>query len=157
MFGVALVVADEHVVGVVLEVVLDVGAHLIAGREVERCAGACVHGQHVEVFVAAEVLGKQRHVVALEYVAREIAFGLVRELARLADEFFAIQRLHEQVHAACFARGLHEAQRLAVFAQAVVAALGVLEEVADRVGLGRGLRGHLGLSLSGGNGPLQTA
>src|SRR2546427_8580143 len=54
--GIALVVADQHMVGVVFQVVLDAGAHAVPGRQVGGLAAARVDRQHVEVLVAAEVL-----------------------------------------------------------------------------------------------------
>ena len=139
---IALVVRDQHVVRIVLQVVDDAGAHVVVGRQVGDLAGPGVHRQDVEVLVAAEVLLVEHHVGAFPEEIADVARGFAGELARFAHERAAVKRLHEDVHArraAVRAGRLHEAQRLAVFGQAEVAALGVAEEVLQRIA--RRLRG----------------
>lgn len=133
--GIAPVVADQHMVGVVFQVVLDAGAHAVPGRQVGGFAAARVDRQHVEVLVAAEVLLVEHHVRALPEEVADVALGLGRDAAWLAHRGAALQRLHMDVHArrmAVHADGLHEAQRLSIIGQAEEAALRIAEEVLDR-------------------------
>ncbi|MNX22226.1 hypothetical protein D3C86_522050 [compost metagenome] len=143
-FGVALVVADQDVFGVVFEVVLDARAHALVGSQVGDRARLGVDGQHVVVLIAAKILLVQHDVRALPEIGADVARGFAGELAGLAHQLAALQRLDVDVHAggvAVDAGGLHEGERLAVFRQAEIAALRIAEEVFQGIGAGRRLRG----------------
>ncbi|MNI45514.1 hypothetical protein D3C73_999410 [compost metagenome] len=142
--GVALVVADQDVVGVVFEIVFDAGARAFIRGQVGDLAGLGVDGQHVVVLVAAKVLLIEHHVGALPEVVGDIAGGFAGESAGFAHQLAALQRLHINVHAgrlAVHAGGLHESQRPAVVGQAEKATFRIAEKVLERIGAGRRLGG----------------
>jgi len=150
-------VLDEDVLGVIPQVVHDAGLDLGEGREVLQVAGGHVHGHHVEVLVAAEVLDVEDVAVALPEVAGDVAGRLRGDALGLGEVGSAAvggQGHHVHVHAVLV--GGHEAQHLPVGGDPEHGAFGVAEEGLDGVALGRGRAGG-GKRRQGGGGQQATA
>ncbi|KAG0921723.1 hypothetical protein G6F32_014976 [Rhizopus arrhizus] len=92
-FGVALVVADQDVVGIVFQVVFDAGAGAFIRGQVGDLAGLGVDGEHVVVLVAAEVLLVEDDVAALPEIIADVAGGFAGQLAGLAHQLAAVPHL----------------------------------------------------------------
>jgi len=133
--GVAPVVDHEDVSRIIRQIVLDTRAHPGARRKVGDLAALKVDRDDVRVLVTTEVLFEQDGVAALPVIRADVARGFAGEPPRFADRLASVQRLHEHVEPAWIAvhrDGLHEAERLAVFAEPEVRLLRVAEEIADR-------------------------
>ena len=72
----ALIVLYQDVLRVVPQVIHDGGLDLLDGREVLDIATLHVHGNHMEIFIAAEILGEEKMIIALPEIARDVTGGL---------------------------------------------------------------------------------
>src|SRR5690606_40838112 len=73
-FGVAAVMADQDMVRIVLQVVLNAGAYAGKRRQVGKLAAAYVDGQNMEVLIAIEVFFEDDGMRSLPEVLCDVSF-----------------------------------------------------------------------------------
>ncbi|AEK60531.1 hypothetical protein CFU_0697 [Collimonas fungivorans Ter331] len=134
-FRIALVVADQDFILVVFQVVDDLGAHLGVGRKVFQALAVAAHRHHVEIFIAAEILGEQDVIVAFPEITADVARFLGGDAQRRGVRTDGPDK---DVHAAL--PGLHEADVFAVGRNLEAALLRIAEEIAHRILLERACR-----------------
>ena len=119
----ALVHTDNHLVGNVLQVVNERGAHSWKSGIGTQVATVEIHAIELVILIARRVLHKQDALIRGPHIARHTA----RRLARQAHRVFAPNALHKDVHAVLIGR--KEGEVVAIGRNLITRTVGIAEEV----------------------------
>ena len=103
--GVAPVHLNQHLIGYVLQVVENAGAHALERRVADFIAAVYADAVKAVVLIARRVFRKEQAVVARPHIALNAPLGLKGELARLG---FAIDGHHKEVHSVLIWRHIRD-------------------------------------------------